>query len=86
VRLVAHSLVLERAAGGVARLNGKLDAALSRGDLQQFNAEYKRRRLETRGRRFPSYNTALARLRGALAGNLAGSPVELIRGVFEDRA
>jgi hypothetical protein len=86
IRLVDHELVLARATGSVGRLDGKLGSALTNGALQDFNREYRRRRIAARGARFPPYNTALAKLRAAIAGSLAGTPLsaEVMKGVFED--
>lgn len=61
---------------------------MSNGELQNFNREYRRRRIEAAARRqpFPAYNTALAKLRAALAGTIAGTkpPAELFRAVFDE--
>jgi hypothetical protein len=45
---------------------------------------YGRRRIEARG--YPAYNTALAKLRAAIAGSLAGTALSaaVMKGVFED--
>ena len=78
-----------RASGCVGRLNGKIAAAMSNGELQNFNREFRRRRIEAAARRlpFPTYNAALSKLRAALAGAIAGteSPAELLRAVFDER-
>jgi hypothetical protein len=65
VRLVEHAAVLAKASGCVGRLDGLMAAAMSNGELQNVNREFRRRRIEATARRlpFPSYNTALARLR-----------------------
>jgi hypothetical protein len=72
----------------VDRLNGMTAAAMSNGELQNFNREFRRRRIEAAARRlpFPTYNAALAKLRAALAGAIAGtkSPTEMLRAVFDD--
>jgi hypothetical protein len=67
VRLVEHGAVVARAGMQVGRLDAKLDAAMSNGELQHFNREFRRRRIETAARRlpFPTYNRALAKLRAA---------------------
>jgi hypothetical protein len=62
---VAHDAVVARASANVGRLDAKLDAATSNGELQ--NREFRRRRIEAAARRlaFPTYNAALAKLRGS---------------------
>src|SRR5258707_1870126 len=61
----------------VARLDAKLDAAQADGGLQSCNREFRRRRIEATARRlpFPTYNTALAKLRAALAGSIGGTTI-----------
>jgi hypothetical protein len=52
--------------------------------LNAHNRIYGRRRIEARG--CPAYNTALAKLRAAIAGSLAGTALSaaVMKGVFED--
>jgi hypothetical protein len=78
---------LARATGTVGRLDNLMAAAMSNGELQNFNREFRRRRMEAAARRlpFPSYNHALAKLRAALAGSIAGTTSDIMRAVFEDR-
>jgi hypothetical protein len=89
VRLVEHEVVLARATGSVGRLDGLMAAAMSNGELQAFNREFRRRRIEAAARRqpFPTYNLALAKLRAALASTIAGtrSPADLLRAVLDER-
>jgi hypothetical protein len=60
-------------------------AVMSNGELQNFNREYRRRRVEAAARRLPfsRYNLALAKLRATLAGTK--SPSELISAAFDVR-
>jgi hypothetical protein len=51
-RLVEHATVLARATGSVDRL-GMTAAAMSNGELQNFNREFRRRRIEAAARRLP---------------------------------
>jgi hypothetical protein len=88
VRLVEHATVVARANASVGRLDAKIAAARSSGELQIFNREFRRRRMEAEARRqpFPTYNRALAKLRGALARAVAGTATaDLVRAVFEER-
>jgi hypothetical protein len=64
VRLVEHEAVLARATGSVGRLDGLMAAAMSNGELQAFNREFRRRRIEAaaRGQPFATYTLALAKL------------------------
>jgi hypothetical protein len=72
----------------VGRLNSKIGTAMANGQLQHFNREYRRRRIEaaSRGQQFPTYGRALAKLRAALAGTIAGtnSPTEMLHAVFDE--
>jgi hypothetical protein len=84
VALNDHGVVLARAQAAVCRLDGKLTAAQTMGDLKPLNREYKRRRLEAErsGRKFMSYSEAQRRLRKALASAAAtGSMPELMAAV-----
>ena len=68
--------MVARATASVERLDAKLEAAKSSGELQNFNREF-RRRVEAEARRqpFPRYDTALA-----VAGT---ATADLVRTVFE---
>ena len=70
----------------VDKLNGKLAAAQQAGALQTFNRAYKAYRLDcvARGERAMPYGTALAKLRGLLAGAAAGAPTaNMLQAVFK---
>jgi hypothetical protein len=69
VTLTAHDVVISRAKAATARIENALSEAQRRGDLQFFNAEYKRRRAEAAaaGKGFMSYGQARARLQRAIA-------------------
>jgi hypothetical protein len=88
VALTEHSVVLARASAAVARIKSALREAQARGDLQFFNAEYKRRRAEAAaaGKGFMSYGQARARLQKAIAEVAAkgdnGITPELVASVF----
>jgi hypothetical protein len=58
-----------RAEAAAARIAWGISAANDRGDLQFFNAEYKRRRAEAvaAGKPFMTYGQARARLQKAIA-------------------
>jgi hypothetical protein len=86
--LTTHDAVLERATAAVARIEAGLRSAQGRGALAFFNSEYRRRRLAAAaaGKGFMTYRTALARLRGVIAGSIAaGGRIEtaLVFQVFE---
>ena len=86
VALSVHDVVLARAQAAVDKLNGKLAAAQQAGALQTFNRAYKAYRLDcvARGERAMPYGTALAKLRGLLAGAAAGAPTaNMLQAVFK---
>jgi hypothetical protein len=80
IRLEPHEAVIGRVKARVALLTDHVDAALSTGELVDFNKEYRQGRLAARGTRSPSYNAALSRLRAALAAELERT--EILRQVF----
>ena len=88
VPLTDHSVVVTRATAAAARISRVLSEAQARGDLQFFNAEYKRRRAEaaSAGKGFMSYGQARARLQRAIAEVAAkggnGVTPELVARVF----
>jgi hypothetical protein len=74
-----------RAKAATPKLGARLTVAQQTGALRFFNTEYRRRRLAARaaGVRFMSYGEARRRLRQALAGAAAGTPMpDLIAAVF----
>ena len=81
VVLTDHVVVLARAAAAVGKLNSRLHAAQQSGALAEFNATYKRRRLEAQaaGKTFMPYAMARARLRKELA---AGRVENLLQRIF----
>jgi hypothetical protein len=80
-----HEVVLARARAAAKELDTRLASANTAGALRFLNHEFRRRRLEAErsGQRFMSYSEAQRRLKVALAGTAAGSPVELMRAVFD---
>jgi hypothetical protein len=84
VALTEHSVVQARASTAVARIEAALREAQRRGDLQFFNAEYKRRRIEAvaAGRSFMSYGQARMRLHKTIA-TVAASGGTLTRTLIE---
>jgi hypothetical protein len=84
-----NAAVLAKAKATVGRLDAALEKARSGGELQDFNAEYRRRRRMAAAARvsFPSYPVVLARYRSALASAISGSmaPQEIMAAVFGDR-
>ncbi len=65
--LTPGDIVIERAGDAAERLDAYLDAMKRSGVLKEFNAAFKRRRMEAamRGGGFISYATAMTRLRRA---------------------
>jgi hypothetical protein len=63
-----HAVVLQRVGAALARIEERLAKAHGNGDLQFFNSEYRRRRIEAAlaGRTFVGYSVAKARLREAM--------------------
>jgi hypothetical protein len=71
----------------VAKIEAGMAWAQRTGVLQEFNQEYRRRRLEAQGRgeRFMGYAQATARLRRVFVETAAGnSTAPLMSRVFED--
>ena len=71
----------------MGKIDERLDAAQSVGDLKFLNRAYREYRLEAQrqGRTFMPYPVALSRLRKALASAAAGArPAELVAQVFGD--
>ena len=60
-----HSIVVERAAAAIKKIEAGMAWAQRTGVLTEFNTEYRRRRLAaaSQGERFMSYSEATARLR-----------------------
>jgi hypothetical protein len=85
VTLTNHATVLARAADAAGRIADGLTRAQAEGLLKDFNREYRIRRLAAaeRGKRFMSYDQAMARLRRALAQAAAGHPAALMTCVFD---
>ena len=84
--LSEHAVVVARARDALTRLDTKIELARQSGTLQFFNSEYRRRREAARaaGKGFMRYGTALAKLRGLLAGAAAGVPLkDVVQRVFE---
>jgi hypothetical protein len=69
VALTEHAIVLTRASAAIERIEAALREAQRRGDLQFFNAEYKRRRIAAAaaGQSFMSYGQARTRLHKTIA-------------------
>jgi hypothetical protein len=86
--LADHATVLARAEAAVAKISTRLDQAQKTGVLQEFNQEYRRRRLEAaqQGRGFMSYRTAQARLQRVLTKVAATgeAPAAIVKAAFGD--
>jgi hypothetical protein len=65
VTVTAHAVVAARVKERTAKIDQAIAAAINAGVLQQFNAEYRKRRLAAKrdGKHFMSYAEALRRLR-----------------------
>jgi hypothetical protein len=87
VELADHGAVLARSEAAVAKIQAGLQRAQKSGVLHEFNAEYRRRRLEAarQGRRFMSYRAAKARLQRVLTRIAATgvAPEAIVRTVFD---
>jgi hypothetical protein len=87
VELADHGAVLARSEAAVAKIQAGLQRAQKSGVLHEFNAEYRRRRLEAarQGRRFMSYRAAKARLQRVLTQVAATgvAPPVIVKTVFD---
>ena len=72
--LTLNEVAIARATDAATRLDSYLDAMRRSGTLREFNAQFKRRRMEAtaNGRGFMNYKVAEARLRAALIPMLVG--------------
>jgi len=87
ITLTPHARVLERVQQRTSRIETAIEQALDAGVLKQFNAVYRKRRLEAKraGRGFMSYSAAQARLRKVVTAMVTRCGLiteSLIDGVF----
>ena len=89
VALTHHATVRARAKAAHGRIEAGMAWAQRTGVLQEFNQEYRRRRLEAlgRGERFMGYAQATARLRRAIikVAATAAAPVAIVQEVSQLR-
>jgi hypothetical protein len=84
ISLTEHSIALMRTDKALAQIDTILDGTQENGGLKQFNALYKRKRLQAlaAGRTFVPYTTARARLQRALIEAVAdgsqGRPLSFV--------
>jgi hypothetical protein len=88
VRLVEHSVAMQRVEELTKRLDARMGAAQREGDLALFNASYRRYRLDRfkSGKSSMSYPAARARLRAELAAvaSCKSPPSGIIARIFDD--
>jgi hypothetical protein len=72
--LTPHDVAITRASEAATKIDGYLEGMRKSGQLQQFNSQFKLRRMAAtaRGEGFMSYASALSRLRRALIPLLVG--------------
>ncbi len=72
--LTPHDVAMARAGQAATKINGYLEGMRKSGQLQQFNSQFKLRRMAAtaRGEGFMTYASAMARLRRALIPLLVG--------------
>jgi hypothetical protein len=82
--LTPRDIAIERAGDAAARLDSHIEAMRGSGVLKEFNAAFKRRRMEAtmRGKGFMTYANAMTRLRRALIPMLSGGGRPIGPGMF----